>query len=199
MNPHRCKILCDKPFESPLCHRNDTTEHIATRRKAILPRRKVIRAMPSEPFVSTASYAVCPHPLRYGPALSYPTPRPVSFGSSPALPDGAQTVPATASRTGRLFPAAAPSDMKLSKLKCRPDTNTGPNTGHPEPRKAPKPPDRSAPDTNISPNKNADRIRTSPRAQTPARTRKNQPERYETFRAGACGLMKTFICQFWSL
>ena len=116
-----------------------------------------------------------------------------------ALPGGTQIVPATASRTGRLFPAAAPSDMKLSKLKCRPDTNTGPNTGHPEPRKAPKPPDRSAPDTNISPNKNADRIRTSPRAQTPARTRKNQPERYETFRAGACGLMKTFICQFWSL
>ena len=93
-----------------------------------------------------------------------------------ALPGGTQIVPATASRTGRLFPAAAPSDMKLSKLKCRPDTNTGPNTGHPEPRKAPKPPDRSAPDTNISPNKNAARIRTSPRAQTPARTGKdNRP------------------------
>lgn len=122
MNPHRCKILCDKPFESSLCHRNDTTEHIATRRKAILPRRKVIRAMPSEPFVSTASYAVCPHPLRYGPALSYPTPRPVSFSSFPALPDGAQIVPATAARTNQLFPAAA------LRARTRPEHRTpGPN------------------------------------------------------------------------
>ena len=130
MNPHRCKILCDKPFESPLCHRNDTTEHIATRRKAILPRRKVIRAMPSEPFVSTASYAVCPHPLRYGPALSYPTPRPVSFSSFPALPDGAQIVPATAARTNQLFPAAAlrapntnitPSQMPSQTRNITPD------------------------------------------------------------------------------
>lgn len=154
MNPHRCKILCDKPFESSLCHRNDTTEHIATRRKAILPRRKVIRAMPSEPFVSTASYAVCPHPLRYGPALSYPTPRPVSFSSFPALPDGAQIVPATAARTNQLFPAAAlrartpartpytrPEQEKTTGLrtpspqirtspraKCRPKHETSPRT-----------------------------------------------------------------------
>lgn len=178
--------------------------------KATPPRQKVIRATPSEPFASAASYAVCPHPLRYGlgqptaercrpncrPVLSendrtftnktirpttplrntpwtvrsveqrkplsgkqknsrhtplhrrpvflrhlsgppsYPFGaiqsctmgvKPYSFSSSTPLPGGAQIVPATASRTGRLFPAAAPSDMKLSKLKCRPDTNTGPN------------------------------------------------------------------------
>lgn len=145
MNPHRCKILCDKPFESSLCHRNDTTEHIATRRKAILPRRKVIRAMPSEPFVSTASYAVCPHPLRYGPALSYPTPRPVSFSSSPALPDGAQTVPATAARTNRLFPAAA---LRARTPYTRPEQEKTTGLRTPSPQ-----------------------IRTSPRAQTSSRTR----------------------------
>ena len=47
--------------------------------------------------------------------------KPYSFSSSTPLPGGAQIVPATASRTGRLFPAAAPSDMKLSKLKYRPE------------------------------------------------------------------------------
>lgn len=189
MNPHRCKILCDKPFESSLCHRNDTTEHIATRRKAILPRRKVIRAMPSEPFVSTASYAVCPHPLRYGPALSYPTPRPVSFSSFPALPDGAQIVPATAARTNRLFPAAAlraRTPARTPYTRPEQEKTTGLRTPSPQ-------------------------IRTSPRAQTSSRTRntaqtrntgpntKNLPERCETLRTGVCGLVKTSICQFRSL
>ncbi len=105
--------------------------------------------MPSEPFVSTASYAVCPHPLRYGPALSYPTPHPVSFGSFPALPDGAQIVPATAARTNRLFPAAA--------LRARTPART-PNT-RPEQEKT----------TGLR--TPSSQIRTSPRAQTSSRTR----------------------------
>ncbi len=163
MNPHRCKILCDKPFESPLCHRNDTTEHIATRRKAILPRRKVIRAMPSEPFVSTASYAVCPHPLRYGPALSYPTPRPVSFSSSPALPDGAQTVPATAARTNRLFPAAAlraRTPARTPYTRPEQEKTTGLRTPSPQTRnitpdmKKPARKVRDPPDRRVRPGKN---------------------------------------------
>ena len=161
MNPHRCKILCDKPFESSLCHRNDTTEHIATRRKAILPRRKVIRAMPSEPFVSTASYAVCPHPLRYGPALSYPTPRPVSFSSFPALPDGAQIVPATAARTNRLFPAAA--------LRARTPARTG---------KDDRPPNPIAPNTNITPSQMPSQTRNiTPDMKKPARKVRDPPDR----------------------
>lgn len=163
MNPHRCKILCDKPFESSLCHRNDTTEHIATRRKAILPRRKVIRAMPSEPFVSTASYAVCPHPLRYGPALSYPTPRPVSFSSSPALPDGAQTVPATAARTNRLFPAAAlraRTPARTPYTRPEQEKTTGLRTPSPQTRnitpdmKKPARKVRDPPDRRVRPGKN---------------------------------------------
>ena len=163
MNPHRSKILCDKPFESPLCHRNDTTEHIATRRKAILPRRKVIRAMPSEPFVSTASYAVCPHPLRYGPALSYPTPRPVSFSSSPALPDGAQTVPATAARTNRLFPAAAlraRTPARTPYTRPEQEKTTGLRTPSPQTRnitpdmKKPARKVRDPPDRRVRPGKN---------------------------------------------
>ncbi len=163
MNPHRCKILCDKPFESPLCHRNDTTEHIATRRKAILPRRKVIRAMPSEPFVSTASYAVCPHPLRYGPALSYPTPRPVSFSSSPALPDEAQTVPATAARTNRLFPAAAlraRTPARTPYTRPEQEKTTGLRTPSPQTRnitpdmKKPARKVRDPPDRRVRPGKN---------------------------------------------
>lgn len=163
MNPHRCKILCDKPFESPLCHRNDTTEHIATRRKAILPRRKVIRAMSSEPFVSTASYAVCPHPLRYGPALSYPTPRPVSFSSSPALPDGAQTVPATAARTNRLFPAAAlraRTPARTPYTRPEQEKTTGLRTPSPQTRnitpdmKKPARKVRDPPDRRVRPGKN---------------------------------------------
>lgn len=163
MNPHRCKILCDKPFESPLCHRNDTTEHIATRRKAILPRRKVIRAMPSEPFVSTASYAVCPHPLRYGPALSYPTPRPVSFSSFPALPDGAQIVPATAARTNRLFPAAAlraRTPARTPYTRPEQEKTTGLRTPSPQTRnitpdmKKPARKVRDPPDRRVRPGKN---------------------------------------------
>ena len=163
MNPHRCKILCDKPFESPLCHRNDTTEHIATRRKAILPRRKVIRAMSSEPFVSTASYAVCPHPLRYGPALSYPTPRPVSFSSSPALSDGAQTVPATAARTNRLFPAAAlraRTPARTPYTRPEQEKTTGLRTPSPQTRnitpdmKKPARKVRDPPDRRVRPGKN---------------------------------------------
>lgn len=163
MNPHRCKILCDKPFESPLCHRNDTTEHIATRRKAILPRRKVIRAMPSEPFVSTASYAVCPHPLRYGPALSYPTPRPVSFSSFPALPDGAQIVPATAARTNQLFPAAAlraRTPARTPYTRPEQEKTTGLRTPSPQTRnitpdmKKPARKVRDPPDRRVRPGKN---------------------------------------------
>ena len=155
MNPHRCKILCDKPFESSLCHRNDTTEHIATRRKAILPRRKVIRAMPSEPFVSTASYAVCPHPLRYGPALSYPTPRPVSFSSFPALPDGAQIV------------------------RSAPSPNTGPNTVHPaRTGKDDRPPNPIAPNTNITPSQMPSQTRNiTPDMKKPARKVRDPPDR----------------------
>lgn len=142
MNPHRCKILCDKPFESPLCHRNDTTEHIATRRKAILPRRKVIRAMPSEPFVSTASYAVCPHPLRYDPALlSYPTPPPRVFQlfSSPARRG--------ANRSCHRCPykPALPG-------RSAPSPNTGPNTVHPaRTGKDDRPPNPIAPNTKHHP------------------------------------------------
>lgn len=163
MNPHRCKILCDKPFESSLCHRNDTTEHIATRRKAILPRRKVIRAMPSEPFVSTASYAVCPHPLRYGPALSYPTPRPVSFSSFPALPDGAQIVPATAARTNQLFPAAAlraRTPARTPYTRPEQEKTTGLRTPSPQTRnitpdmKKPARKVRDPPDRRVRPGKN---------------------------------------------
>ena len=163
MNPHRCKILCDKPFESSLCHRNDTTEHIATRRKAILPRRKVIRAMPSEPFVSTASDAVCPHPLRYGPALSYPTPRPVSFSSFPALPDGAQIVPATAARTNQLFPAAAlraRTPARTPYTRPEQEKTTGLRTPSPQTRnitpdmKKPARKVRDPPDRRVRPGKN---------------------------------------------
>ena len=166
MNPHRCKILCDKPFESPLCHRNDTAEHIATRRKAILPRRKVIRAMPSEPFVSTASYAVCPHPLRYGPALSYPTPRPVSFGSFPALPDGAQIVPATAARTNRLFPAAA--------LRARTPART-PYTRPEQERRPASEPHRPKYEHHPEPKRRPEH-ETLPKHETPARTQKTCPK-----------------------
>ena len=165
MNPHRCKILCDKPFESSLCHRNDTTEHIATRRKAILPRRKVIRAMPSEPFVSTASYAVCPHPLRYGPALSSP-PRVFQLFSSPARRG--------ANRSCHRCPykPALPG-------RSAPSPNTGPNTVHPaRTGKDDRPPNPIAPNTNITPSQMPSQTRNiTPDMKKPARKVRDPPDR----------------------
>ena len=72
------------------------------------------------------------------------------------LPGGVQIVFATASRTGRLFPTAAPRIRTLPKQKCRPEYGHRP--GH---------------------------EKTSPKGTRPSGL--------------ACGLMKTFICQFWSL
>lgn len=150
MNPHRCKILCDKPFESSLCHRNDTTEHIATRRKAILPRRKVIRAMPSEPFVSTASYAVCPHPLRYGLPCHTRRPAPCLSALFQPCPTGRKSflpplpVQTSSSRPQRSEPEHRPehrtpgpnrkrrpaSEPHRPKYEHHPEPNAVPNTKH---------------------------------------------------------------------
>lgn len=183
MNPHRCKILCDKPFESSLCHRNDTTEHIATRRKAILA--------PTKSHSCHAFRAIRFHRILCG--LSSSTP----IRPCPVIPDAPP-------RVFQLFSSPARRGANRSCHRCpykpalpgrsAPSPNTGPNTVHPaRTGKDDRPPNPIAPNTNITP------------SQMPSQTRnitpdmKNLPERCETLRTGVCGLVKTSICQFRSL